>query len=200
VDDDDDDVIVLPNEEPSVTEIVDDDDEDEYVPGNVTRADMGNESQDKPESSSETKEAETEKEKLGEQPQSESANESDVEIQEPNIPFTDLDTYVEKEMDEATKAALLNVKIKEEPKDEYEDDEDDGFEDVGTVVSLLPLPEDEISIHSSGKFSNVFLPSVNDQVAQSSGILAETQTHTIGSSASPATIERPASIIMYRAK
>ncbi|XP_050743057.1 uncharacterized protein LOC108022581 isoform X3 [Drosophila biarmipes] len=171
VDDDDDDVIVLPNEEPSVTEIVDDDDEDEYVPGNVTRADMGNESQDKPESSSsETKEAE--KEKLGEQPQSESANESDVEIQEPNIPFTDLDTYVEKEMDEATREALLNVKIKEEPKDEYEDDEDDGFEDVGTVVSLLPLPDDEISIHSS----------------------AETQTHTIGSSASPATIERPASV------
>ncbi|KAH8348098.1 hypothetical protein KR084_004094 [Drosophila pseudotakahashii] len=171
MDDDDDDVIVLPNEEPSVTEIVDDDDEDEYVPGNVTRADMGNESQDKPESSSETKEQEKEKEAPGEQPQNESANESDVEIQEPNIPFTDLDTYVEKEMDEATRAALLNVKIKEEPKDEYEDDEDDGFEDVGTVVSLLPLPEDEISIHSS-----------------------ETQTHTIGSSASPATIERPASV------
>ncbi|XP_017069241.1 uncharacterized protein LOC108106576 isoform X2 [Drosophila eugracilis] len=171
LDDDDDDVIVLPNEEPSVTEIVDDDDEDEYVPGNVTRADMGNESQDKTESISETKEPESDKDQLGEHPQSESANESDVEIQEPNIPFTDLDTYVEKEMDEATKAALLNVKIKEEPKDEYEDDEDDGFEDVGTVVSLLPLPEDEISIHSS-----------------------ETQTHTIGSSASPATIERPASV------
>ncbi|XP_043646090.1 uncharacterized protein LOC122615209 isoform X1 [Drosophila teissieri] len=170
-DDDDDDVIVLPNEEPSVTEIVDDDDEDEYVPGNVTRADMGNESQDKTESNSETKEPEKDQVELGEQPQNESANESDVEIQEPNIPFTDLDTYVEKEMDEATKAALLNVKIKEEPKDEYEEDEDDGFEDVGTVVSLLPLPEDEISIHSS-----------------------ETQTHTIGSSASPATIERPASV------
>ncbi|XP_017022382.1 pre-mRNA cleavage complex 2 protein Pcf11 isoform X1 [Drosophila kikkawai] len=171
MDDDDDDVIVLPNEEPSVTEIVDDDDdEDEYVPGKVTRAEMGNESsQDKPESNSETKEKAAEPG----QPQthSESANESDVEIQEPNIPFTDLDTYVEKEMDEATKAAMLNVKIKEEPKDEYEDDEDDGFEDVGTVVTLLPLPEDEISIHSS-----------------------ETQTHTIGSSASPATIERPASV------
>ncbi|XP_052840252.1 uncharacterized protein LOC128254920 isoform X5 [Drosophila gunungcola] len=171
LDDDDDDVIVLPNEEPSVTEIVDDDDDDEYVPGNVTRADMGNESQDKTEPNSETKEPEKDKEQQGEQPQSESANESDVEIQEPHIPFTDLDTYVEKEMDEATKAALLNVKIKEEPKDEYEEDEDDGFEDVGTVVSLLPLPEDEISIHSS-----------------------ETQTHTIGSSASPATIERPASV------
>ncbi|XP_017039141.1 uncharacterized protein LOC108086669 isoform X2 [Drosophila ficusphila] len=169
---DDDDVIVLPNEEPSVTEIVDDDDEDEYVPGNVTRADMGNESQEKTESNSEPKEPEKDKEQATSgEPQSESANESDVEIQEPNIPFTDLDTYVEKEMDEATRTALLNVKIKEEPKDDYEEDEDDGFEDVGTVVSLLPLPEDEISIHSS-----------------------ETQTHTIASSASPATIERPASV------
>ncbi|KAH8254033.1 hypothetical protein KR032_008092 [Drosophila birchii] len=202
LDDDDDDVIVLPNEEPSVTEIVDDDDEDEYVPGNVTRAEMGNESsQDKTESNSDTKEP---KEKAKEQsqqqqPHSESANESDVEIQEPNIPFTDLDTYVEKEMDEATKAALLNVKIKEEPKDEYEEDEDDGFEDVGTVVTLLPLPEDEISIHSSGKCLLTQSPfPVNDKVAQSSGIIiivpAETQTHTIGSSASPATIERPASV------
>ncbi|KAH8390238.1 hypothetical protein KR200_010628 [Drosophila serrata] len=173
LDDDDDDVIVLPNEEPSVTEIVDDDDEEEYVPGNVTRAEMGNESsQDKTESNSETKEPKERAAEQGQQqPHSESANESDVEIQEPNIPFTDLDTYVEKEMDEATKEALLNVKIKEEPKDDYEEDEDDGFEDVGTVVTLLPLPEDEISIHSS-----------------------ETQTHTIGSSASPATIERPASV------
>ncbi|KAH8402419.1 hypothetical protein KR009_011883 [Drosophila setifemur] len=194
-DDDDDDVIVLPNEEPSVTEIVDDDDEDEYVPGNVTRAEMGNESQDKTESNSGEKETEkqesSEKQSLSE---SDVANESDVEIQEPNIPFTDLDTYVEKEMDEeATRAALLNVKIKEEPKDEYEEDEDDGFEDVGTVVTLLPLPEDEISIHSSGKFRNPL--AVNDQVAQSSGTtMAETQTQTIGSSASPATIERPASV------
>ncbi|KAH8285470.1 hypothetical protein KR054_009697 [Drosophila jambulina] len=201
VDDDDDDVIVLPNEEPSVTEIVDDDDEDEYVPGNVTRAEMGNESsQDKTESNSETKEPKEKSAEQGQQQrQSESANESDVEIQEPNIPFTDLDTYVEKEMDEATKAALLNVKIKEEPKDEYEEDEDDGFEDVGTVVTLLPLPEDEISIHSSGKCLSTQSPSpVNDQVAQSSGFIiivpAETQTHTIGSSASPATIERPASV------
>lgn len=200
MDDDDDDVIVLPNEEPSVTEIVDDDDEDEYVPSNVTRAEMGNESQDKTESNSESKESkekDTEQGEPSQQPHSESANESDVEIQEPNIPFTDLDTYVEKEMDEATKAALLNVKIKEEPKDEYEEDEDDGFEDVGTVVTLLPLPEDEISIHSSGKCLSTQRPSpVNDQVAQSFGdiITAETQTHTIGSSASPATIERPASV------
>ncbi|SPP75107.1 uncharacterized protein LOC117578746 isoform X3 [Drosophila guanche] len=170
-DDDDDDVIVLPNEEPSVTEIVDDD-EDEYVPANVTRAEMGVEAEDKDKmDQSSGCEEDGEKQKSSQQPQNESANESDVEIQEPNIPFTDLDTYVEKEMDEETRLALLNVKIKEEPKDEYEEDEDDGFEDVGTVVPLLPLPEDEISINSS-----------------------ETQTQTIGSSPSPATVERPASV------
>ncbi|XP_041449196.1 uncharacterized protein LOC111078155 isoform X2 [Drosophila obscura] len=170
-DDDDDDVIVLPNEEPSVTEIVDDDD-DEYVPANVTRAEMGIETEDKEKvEPSSGCEEDGEKQKSNQQPQNESANESDVEIQEPNIPFTDLDTYVEKEMDDETRLALLNVKIKEEPKDEYEEDEDDGFEDVGTVVPLLPLPEDEISINSS-----------------------ETQTQTIGSSPSPAAIERPASV------
>lgn len=194
LDDDDDDVIVLPNEEPSVTEIVDDDD-DEYVPGNVTRAEMGNESQDKTESNSEVKETENQAEDSEKHSQCESdvANESDVEIQEPNIPFTDLDTYVEKEIDEATRAAMLNVKIKEEPKDDYEDDEDDGFEDVGTVVPLLPLPDDEISIHSSGKYlSSLAVP---NQVAHSSGTMAETQTQTIASSASPTTIERPASVL-----
>lgn len=195
LDDDDDDVIVLPNEEPSVTEIVDDDDDDEYVPGNVTRAEMGNESQDKTESNSADKESEKQAEDSEKQSQCESdvANESDVEIQEPNIPFTDLDTYVEKEIDEATRAAMLNVKIKEEPKDDYEDDEDDGFEDVGTVVPLLPLPDDEISIHSSGKYLNSL--AVRNQVAHSSGTMAETQTQTIASSASPTTIERPASVL-----
>lgn len=72
--------------------------------------------------------------------------ESDVEIQEPNIPFTDLDTYIEKPstLDEASQSSLLNVKIKEEPRDD--DEEDDGFEDVGIVL----IPEEEISIQSSG--------------------------------------------------
>ncbi|XP_068144812.1 pre-mRNA cleavage complex 2 protein Pcf11 isoform X2 [Drosophila tropicalis] len=171
-DDDDDDVIVLPNEEPSVTEIVDDDD-DEYVPANVTRLEMGGvndeSSQEKPASlevvAEVVKGAEVENEKQVNNKHSDNDDESDVEIKEPHIPFTDLDTYVEK--------PLLNVKIKEEPKDddEEEEDEDDGFEDVGTVVPLLPLPLDEISINSS-----------------------ETQTQTIGSSASPATLERPASV------
>ncbi|XP_060652307.1 uncharacterized protein LOC132788764 isoform X3 [Drosophila nasuta] len=173
MDDDDDDVIVLPNEEPSVTEIVDDDDDEEYVPVSVSRteADVDSEKEKETASALNTEEGHEQglqKEKENDQHQkAENANESDVdvEIQEPNIPFTDLDTYVEKEP-----LPLLNVKIKEEPKDDDED-EDDDFEDVGTVVTLLPLPEDEISINSS-----------------------ETQTQTIDSSASPATIERPASV------
>lgn len=136
LEDDDDDVIVLPNEEPSVTEIVDDDDDDEYVPANVTREHMGR--------------MEDEDEGQGEGELNETT-ESDVEIQEPHIPFTDLDTYVEKELpegDDASQMSFMNVKIKEEPKED--EDEDDGFEEVGTVVEA---PE-EISINSSGKFNS----------------------------------------------
>ncbi|ALC41827.1 Pcf11 [Drosophila busckii] len=166
LDDDDDDVIVLPNEEPSVTEIVDDDDDDDgYVAPQPkpkpTEAEDNEQAESLPAPST-AQEQQPERE----QQKAENANESDVEIQEPNIPFTDLDNYVEKEP-----MPLLNIKIKEEPKDDDEEDEDDGFEDVGTVVTLLPLLEDEISINSS-----------------------ETQTQTIDSSASPATIERPASV------
>ncbi|XP_023168647.2 uncharacterized protein LOC111597926 isoform X2 [Drosophila hydei] len=165
--DDDDDVIVLPNEEPSVTEIVDDDDE-EYVPIAVTAAAETDLSKEKP-TTSEQEDQEpkpSNEQQLDKERVAENANESDVEIQEPNIPFTDLDNYVEKEP-----VSMLNVKIKEEPKDDDDEDDDDGFEDVGTVVQLLPLPEDEISILSS-----------------------ETLTHTIDSTASPATLERPASV------
>ncbi|XP_075167263.1 pcf11 cleavage and polyadenylation factor subunit isoform X2 [Haematobia irritans] len=150
LDDEDDDVIVLPNEEPSVTEIYDDDDDDEYVPANVTREHMG------------TVHEEDEGGDLNE------TNESDVEIQEPHIPFTDLDTYVEKELPEGTsRDTFMNVKIKEEPN--AEEDEDDGFEDVGTVL----IAPDEISIHSS----------------------EETQTQLIESSTSAMSpiVERPAS-------
>ena len=123
---------MLPNEEPSVTEIVDDDD-DEYVPANVTREQMGH----------------VDEEDDGQGGEHNETAESDVEIQEPHIPFTDLDTYEEKELpdgDDASQMSFMNVKIKEEPKDNDED-EDDGFEDVGTVV----LAPEEISINSSGK-------------------------------------------------
>lgn len=151
MDDDDDDVIVLPNEEPSVTEIEDD---DEYVPESVpptsekATIDVDSDDENKKEEMEIVKEA-------GEEEENDAADAdaagSDVEIQEPHIPFTDLDTYVEKEQpeaDETSQMSFMNVKIKEEPKDDDED-EDDGFEDVGTVV--IPLDE-EISIQSSGKW------------------------------------------------
>lgn len=118
----------MPNEEPSVTEIVDDDDDDEYIPANVTREQMGHVDDDE--------------DGLNE------TTESDVEIQEPNIPFTDLDTYVEKELpegDDNSQLSFMRMKIKEEPKED--EDEDDGFEEVGTVV----IAPEEISINSSGK-------------------------------------------------
>ncbi|XP_055915794.1 uncharacterized protein LOC129948789 [Eupeodes corollae] len=123
-DDDDDDVIVVPAEEPSITEI---DDDEEYVPINMSREEMGG-----------VADIETSSTAVNE------TMESDVEIQEPNIPFTDLDTYIEKPSlaDNNSQSSMFNVKIKEEPKDE---DEDDGFEDVGIVL----MPEEEISIQSS---------------------------------------------------
>ncbi|XP_036334339.1 uncharacterized protein LOC118744970 isoform X1 [Rhagoletis pomonella] len=161
VEDDDDDVIVLPNEEPSVTEI---DDDDEYVPESVPPQNAVNEPIDiDDEDNAEAADAGADAEAAG----------SDVEIQEPNIPFTDLDTYVEKEQpdaDETSQLSFMNVKIKEEPKDDDDEDEDDGFEDVGTV--LIP-PDEEISIQSS----------------------EETQTQTITSSTSgmSPTTERPPS-------
>ncbi|XP_067628400.1 pre-mRNA cleavage complex 2 protein Pcf11 isoform X2 [Eurosta solidaginis] len=153
MEDDDDDVIVLPNEEPSVTEI-EDDDESEVVPQNVEKETIDIDKEDNEEKATDA-----------------DAAGSDVEIQEPNIPFTDLDGYEEKEQpgtDETTQMSFKNIKIKEEPKDD--DDEDDGFEDVGTV--LVPADE-EISIQSS----------------------EETQTQTITSSTSrmSPTTERPPS-------
>lgn len=140
MEDDDDDVIVLPNEEPSVTEI---DDDDEYVPESVPPiTDKDSIDIDADNNEAESADAYADEDAAG----------SDVEIQEPHIPFTDLDTYVEKEQpdaDETSQMSFMNVKIKEEPKDDDED-EDDGFEDVGTV---LIAPDEEISIQSSGKCS-----------------------------------------------
>lgn len=63
-------------------------------------------------------------------------NESDVQILEPQISILDLDEYEETNVSSNTlnSAELLAItKIKQEPKYEgYEDDEDDGFEEVGT--------------------------------------------------------------------
>lgn len=148
MEDDDDDVIMLPNEEPLITEIVDDDD-DEYIPTSVTREEMGNVANDS---------------------QDGIQIEPDVEIQEPHIPFTDLDQYEEGDNQQKTHEEaktdekehtnsnnsdkmdaiddqndFRNIKIKTEPTDELED-EDDGFEDVGTVL----ITPEELSIGSSG--------------------------------------------------
>lgn len=62
-------------------------------------------------------------------------NESDVQILEPQISILNLDEYEETNVSSNTldESLLSVVKIKEEPKYEgYEDDEDDGFEEVGT--------------------------------------------------------------------
>lgn len=63
-------------------------------------------------------------------------NESDVQILEPQISILNLDEYEETNASSSNtldESQLLPVKIKQEPKyDGYEDDEDDGFEEVGT--------------------------------------------------------------------
>ncbi|CAD6997682.1 unnamed protein product [Ceratitis capitata] len=63
------------------------------------------------------------------------SSEDELDIQEPHIPFIDLDTYVEEEQpedNESSKMSFLNVKIINEPKDNDED-EDDGFGDIGIL-------------------------------------------------------------------
>ncbi|CAD6997695.1 unnamed protein product [Ceratitis capitata] len=63
------------------------------------------------------------------------SSEDDIDIQEPHIPFIDLDTYVEKEQpkdNESSKMSFMNVKIINERKDNDED-EDDDFSDIGIM-------------------------------------------------------------------
>lgn len=63
-------------------------------------------------------------------------NESDVQILEPQISILNLDEYEETNVSSNTlenSEQMPMVKIKQEPAYEgYEDDEDDGFEEVGT--------------------------------------------------------------------
>lgn len=152
-DDDDDDVIVVPAEEPSITEI---DDDEEYVPVNMSREEMGG---------------------VADEGVSAAAFndtvESDVEIQEPNIPFTDLDTYEEKpsDIDDCSQSSMRNVKIKEEPKDE---EDDDGFEDVGIVL----IPEEEISIQSSDENTGARTISSTVSTPQPSPMIADAHGET----------------------
>lgn len=73
--------------------------------------------------------------------------ETDVVIQEKSIPFLDLDNFDESAMSPVVYSA---VKIKEEPKEDDDVEEDDGFEDVGTVV-MSAIEEITIESDSIGK-------------------------------------------------
>uniref|UniRef100_A0A182M518 PCFS4-like zinc finger domain-containing protein n=1 Tax=Anopheles culicifacies TaxID=139723 RepID=A0A182M518_9DIPT len=144
-DDDDDDVIVLPAVEPVVEEILDDDGDEqpngEKGDGDSSAAAEGHE--ESAEASGTVKSPR--------QPEfQERQIDEDLFIQEPNIEVTDLDEIEDKPSEPSdggaadgaiganTLSSLLHVKIKQEPKEEDEADEEDAlFEDVGTIESSL---------------------------------------------------------------
>lgn len=146
LDDDDDDVIVLPAEEPVVTEIPDENDEaanraecsTPTTPSNID-ASLGEAA-----AASSTPATKLPAPVMNYEP---IGNESDLQILVPQISVLDLDDIVERTAEERAavdEAAALQmpVKIKEEPRnkgyrDELEEaeEEDDGFEEVGTIES-----------------------------------------------------------------
>lgn len=145
IDDDDDDVIEITPQEPVITEILDE--EDEVAGENVLVDDAKNEQTDvvadaiAPETNGVTSGVQEENK----------TNESDfdVQIQEPNIPITDLDEIEDTPIsiaigDDSVShgSPFAAVKIKEEPKDE--DEEEDAFEEVGIVCPVENL-ENNIS-------------------------------------------------------
>lgn len=156
LDDDDDDVIVLPAEEPSVTEITDED----GPPANSSNGNVAAAAGDADDDGDDTGGSPT-PQSLGELANSSTpvvrmpapvmnyepiGNESDLQILVAQHSMVDLDEFVERTAAERAAfdaAALqLQVKIKEEPRnkgyrDELADDEDDddGFEEVGTIES-----------------------------------------------------------------
>lgn len=140
--DEDDDVIVVPQEEPVIEEIPDDDDDHQITPEA---------------SSSQSKETETNDKKTDndeEDVDTSLNNESDVQILEPQISVMDLDDIEDLPEDNvsSTTQPAVPVKIKEEPKYEGYEDEDDDFEDVGTFESepIGVVMNDE----TSGKYSH----------------------------------------------
>ncbi|XP_052868953.1 uncharacterized protein LOC128274711 [Anopheles cruzii] len=179
-DDDDDDVIVLPTEEPVVEEILDDDAEDGAANEGAPPAPVDT----------------TVASGVGvaspvvQRPEfQERQVDEDVFIQEPNIEVTDLDDIEDQpEGDhhgatasgaggdgtgaEDTASSVLQVRIKQEPKDEDEGDEEDAlFEDVGTIESsLIEVADDRRSPSSSNAVvgSN---PSTEQDAAAEDGVL-----------------------------
>ncbi|XP_049279637.1 uncharacterized protein LOC125762019 isoform X1 [Anopheles funestus] len=149
-DDDDDDVIVLPTVEPVVEEILDDDGDEQ--PNGENEAEGGGAAEDRLEEPA----VASGNVKSPRQPEfQERQIDEDLFIQEPNIEVTDLDEIEDKPVDELSGdggeandgqgesgvnslSSLLRVKIKQEPKEEDEADEEDAlFEDVGTIESSL---------------------------------------------------------------
>lgn len=124
--DEDDDVIVVPQEEPVITEIPDDDD-DHQAPSDP---------HDPEATLSLPKENDEDAKKTDEEQEVDTSlnNESDVQILEPQISVMDLDDIEDLPEDNvsSTTQPSVPVKIKEEPKYEGYEDEDDDFEDVGT--------------------------------------------------------------------
>uniref|UniRef100_A0A182T5Z6 Uncharacterized protein n=1 Tax=Anopheles maculatus TaxID=74869 RepID=A0A182T5Z6_9DIPT len=140
---------VLPAVEPVVEEILDDDGDEqpngekEAVEGGSTvgaGAEDGEESSETPGNVKSPRQPEFQERQIDE----------DLFIQEPNIEVTDLDEIEDKPDDSASGeggtanggqgelSSLLRVKIKQEPKEEDEADEEDAlFEDVGTIESSL---------------------------------------------------------------
>lgn len=87
-------------------------------------------------------EATESKEETEANPNESLGNESDIEIQEPNIPITDLDEIEDKIPDE-TEKPFEAVKIKEEPKDDDEYNAADAFGDEAfEAVGILALNDD----------------------------------------------------------
>lgn len=82
-----------------------------------------------------------------------------MQILEPHISILNLDEYEETNVSSNTleESLVPMVKIKQEPKFEgYEDDEDDGFEEVGTFEADAAEIFEEASGMSSVLFSLIF--------------------------------------------
>ncbi|XP_058825556.1 uncharacterized protein LOC131685686 [Topomyia yanbarensis] len=132
--DDDDDVIVLPPSEEVVTEIPDDDDHEtlDSLPKSDTAVTEDENSNKLDSAASETVVVAPQEPKI-----TETRIDDDITIQEPTIEKIDVNDLDESgPMDETSQTSQF--KVKEEPKDDDEVDEEDAlFEDVGTIESAV---------------------------------------------------------------
>uniref|UniRef100_A0AAG5D028 Pre-mRNA cleavage complex 2 protein Pcf11 n=1 Tax=Anopheles atroparvus TaxID=41427 RepID=A0AAG5D028_ANOAO len=175
-DDDDDDVIVLPAVEPVVEEILDDEVEE------PNGGDTATEDAILPDELSATKSP------IARQPEfQERQIDEDLFIQEPNIEVTDLDEIEDRPVSDtahltdagdgsSSLSSLLRVKIKEEPKEDDEVDEEDAlFEDVGTIESsLLEINDEQRSPRTEA--TNVAEDMYEDVIVEGSPSPATTET------------------------